>query len=182
MLHDGIPESRLVLLTRSGHMGHVEEPNAFAGAIREFMDEIARIAPTLFGGVSYSRLDGDGLQWPCPDAGHPGTATVHADGFVRGRGRLMTLPYVPTVEQRSADYPLLLTTGRVLQHYNVGTMTRRSPHRALEDADYLEINPQDAAAAGVAGFVMHGSSPGLGEVRLRGRGQSGSAGMREVKR
>lgn len=113
------------------------------------MDEIARIAPSLFGGVSYSRLEGDGLQWPCPDAGHPGTATVHAAGFVRGRGRLMTLPYVPTAEQQTTDYPYLLITGRVLQHYNVGTMTRRTPHRELEDADYLEINPLDAAAAGI---------------------------------
>ena len=58
---------------------------------RAVMDEIAQIAPTLFGGVSYSRLDGDGLQWPCPDTGHPGTSAVHAEGFVRGRGRLMTL-------------------------------------------------------------------------------------------
>jgi formate dehydrogenase alpha subunit len=113
------------------------------------MDEIAKIAPALFGGVCYSRLEGDGLQWPCPDVGHPGTATVHADGFVRGRGRLMTLSYAPTPERRCIDYPLLLTTGRVLQHYNVGTMTRRTPHRELEDADYLEINPQDAAAADI---------------------------------
>ena len=133
------------------------------------MDEVARIAPTLFGGVSYSRLDGDGLQWPCPDAGHPGTATVHADGFVRGRGRLMTLPYVPTAEQRSADYPLMLTTGRVLQHYNVGTMTRRTPHRELEDADYLEINPQDAAAGGIddGAWVQITSRYGQTVVRSR---------------
>ena len=114
------------------------------------MDEVARIAPTLFGGVSYSRLDDDGLQWPCPDSEHPGTATVHADGFLGGRGRLMALPYVPTAEQQNAEYPLLLITGRVLQHYNVGTMTRRTPHSELEDADYLEINPQDAAAAAIA--------------------------------
>jgi len=113
------------------------------------MDEIARIAPALFGGVSFARLDGDGLQWPCPDAGHPGTATVHAEGFVRGRGRLMTLPWLPTPEKQSVDYPFLMITGRVLQQYNVGTMTRRTPHRELEDADYLEINPEDAAAAGI---------------------------------
>ncbi len=124
------------------------------------MDEIAQIAPSLFGGVSYARLDGDGLQWPCPTAEHPGTATVHADAFVRGRGRLMALPYVPTPEQQTADYPLLLITGRVLQHYNVGTMTRRTPNRELEDADYLEINPQDAVAAGIADG---------GAVRVRSR-------------
>lgn len=124
------------------------------------MNEVARLAPTLFGGVSYSRLDDDGLQWPCPDSEHPGTATVHADGFLGGRGRLMALPYVPTAEQQNAEYPLLLITGRVLQHYNVGTMTRRTPHSELEDADYLEINPQDAAAAAIADG---------GRVQLRSR-------------
>ncbi|MBM4221834.1 MAG: hypothetical protein FJ170_07800 [Gammaproteobacteria bacterium] len=113
------------------------------------MDEIAQLAPALFGGVSYARLDGDGLQWPCPAPGHPGTPIVHADGFVRGRGRLMTLPWVPTPERQDADFPLMLITGRVLQHYNVGTMTRRTPSRQLEDGDYLEINPQDAAAQGI---------------------------------
>lgn len=113
------------------------------------MDEVAQLAPALFGGVSHARLDGDGLQWPCPVHGHPGTATVHADGFVRGRGRLMTLPWVPTPEKQNADYPLLLITGRVLQHYNVGTMTRRTPNSQLEDGDYLEINPQDATAEGI---------------------------------
>jgi predicted molibdopterin-dependent oxidoreductase YjgC len=133
------------------------------------MDEIARVAPGLFGGVSYARLDGDGLQWPCPDAGHPGTATVHADGFVRGRGRLMTLPYRPTAEQRSAEYPFLLTTGRVLQHYNVGTMTRRTPHRQLEDADYLEIHPQDAAHAGIEDGVQVRISSSYGTAIARAR-------------
>ena len=137
------------------------------------MDEIAQVAPTLFGGVSYTRLDGDGLQWPCPAAGHPGTSTVHAEGFVRGRGRLMTLPWVPTPEQQNADYPFLLITGRVLQHYNVGTMTRRTPNRQLEDADYLEINPQDAAAAGIddGGAVKIGSRYGTALVlaRITGR-------------
>lgn len=141
------------------------------------MDEIARIAPGLFGGVAYSRLDGDGLQWPCPAAGHPGTSTVHADGFVRGRGRLMTLPWVPTPEQQNADYPFLLITGRVLQHYNVGTMTRRTPNCQLEDADYLEINPQDAVARGIddGGAVRVASRYGSALVRARitGRVTSG---------
>lgn len=133
------------------------------------MDEIAQIAPGLFGGVNYSRLEGDGLQWPCPEAGHPGTVTVHADGFVCGRGRLMTLPYRPTAEQRNADFPLLLTTGRVLQHYNVGTMTRRTPHRELEDTDYLEINPQDAAGAGIEDGTRVQIISRYGETVVRSR-------------
>jgi formate dehydrogenase alpha subunit len=114
------------------------------------MDEIARVAPTLFGGVSYSRLDGDGLQWPCPTPDHPGTQTVHAEGFVRGRGRFSVVDYQPTPEQRTTEFPYLLTTGRVLQHYNVGTMTRRTPSLALHECDYLVMNPADARAEGLA--------------------------------
>jgi predicted molibdopterin-dependent oxidoreductase YjgC len=53
----------------------------------DVMDEIARVAPAMFGGVSHERLSGDGLQWPCPTVDHPGTATVHVNGFIRGRGR-----------------------------------------------------------------------------------------------
>jgi len=113
------------------------------------MDEIARAAPGLFGGVSYARLGNEGLQWPCPSPAHAGTATVHADRFIRGRGQLVAVDYVPSPEQCSGEYPLLLITGRVLQHYNVGSMTRRTPNSELVSADLLELNPFDAQLAGV---------------------------------
>jgi predicted molibdopterin-dependent oxidoreductase YjgC len=115
----------------------------------QVMDEIARVAPVLFGGVSYERLEGDGIQWPCPAADHPGCATVHEEGFIRGRGRLTAVAYVPSPERRSEDFPYLLVTGRVLHHYNVGTMTRRTPSRELADADYLVMHPDDAAREGI---------------------------------
>jgi formate dehydrogenase alpha subunit len=115
----------------------------------EVMDEIARVAPALFGGVAYDRLEGDGLQWPCPTREHAGTATVHADGFLRGRGRLSTVRYVPSPESAVPGFPLTLVTGRVLDHYNVGTMTRRTPSLALAPEDLLDVHPRDAAAAGV---------------------------------
>jgi formate dehydrogenase alpha subunit len=111
----------------------------------DVMDEIARVAPNLFGGVSYARLEPDGLQWPCPSAGHPGTATVHSDGFLRGKGRLMVLDFVPSPEHTQDGYPFLLITGRALEHYNVGTMTRRTPNSTLLPADFLEIHSSDAA-------------------------------------
>jgi formate dehydrogenase alpha subunit len=114
------------------------------------MDEIARAAPKLFGGIRYARLGNAGLQWPCPTPEHPGTATVHADRFIRGRGQLVALDYVPSPEQCTGDFPLLLITGRVLQHYNVGTMTRRTPNAELVSADFLEINPGDAEVCGVS--------------------------------
>ncbi len=115
----------------------------------EIMDEIARVAPGLFGGVRYERLAPDGLQWPCPSPEHPGTATVHAEGFVRGRGRLTVVDYRPSPEHGVEGYPYLLVTGRVRDHYNVGTMTRRTPQVDLVPEDLLEMHPDDARREGV---------------------------------
>ncbi len=116
----------------------------------DVMDEIARVAPHMFGGVSYDRLGADGLQWPCPEAGHSGTARVHTEGFVRGKGRLVSIDYAASPEQCSEDFPFILVTGRVLDHYNVGSMTRRTAQRELVGEDFLEIHPDDAAAKGLA--------------------------------
>jgi formate dehydrogenase alpha subunit len=116
----------------------------------DVMEEIARVAPDLFGGVRYNRLGNGGLQWPCPTVDHPGTATVHAGRFVRGAALFFAVPYEPTPERRTPELPFLLITGRVLQHYNVGTMTRRTPNRELAPLDCLAMNPADAAAAGLA--------------------------------
>jgi formate dehydrogenase alpha subunit len=116
----------------------------------DVLDEIARVAPELFGGVSLARLDGDGLQWPCPSASHPGTAIVHADRFVRGRARLSIVPFAESPEASAPGYPLTLITGRVRDHYNVGTMTRRTGQSALTASDTLALHPQDAAALALA--------------------------------
>lgn len=116
----------------------------------EVMDEIARVAPHLFGGVAYDRLGSDGLQWPCPFPGHPGTARVHAGGFMRGRGKLVALDYEPSPEHGVAGYPYLLVTGRLLEHYNVGTMTRRSGLEDLVPDDHVQIHPEDARRDAVA--------------------------------
>jgi formate dehydrogenase major subunit len=110
----------------------------------EVMDEIARVAPGLFGGVNYASLEPDGLQWPCPSPGHPGTSTIHSDGFLRGKGKLLGIDFVSSPEHRQDGYPFLLITGRALEHYNVGTMTRRTPNRQLLPADFLEIHSEDA--------------------------------------
>jgi predicted molibdopterin-dependent oxidoreductase YjgC len=116
----------------------------------DVMAEISRVAPELFCGVSYERLDHpQGLQWPCPELAHPGTATVHADGFLRGKGRFTVVKYVPSPEQRTREWPYSLITGRVLQHYNVGSMTRRTPNLSLTDKDCVVMNPEDAAAEGL---------------------------------
>jgi formate dehydrogenase alpha subunit len=116
----------------------------------QVMEEIAAVAPRLFGGVRYERLGREGLQWPCPDVSHPGTARVHEAGFLRGRGQLVSVDHEEGPERTGEAFPYLLITGRVLHHYNVGTMTRRTPSRELVDADRLELCPADAAREGFA--------------------------------
>ncbi|MBK8469173.1 MAG: formate dehydrogenase subunit alpha [Candidatus Phosphoribacter sp.] len=116
---------------------------------REIMAEIAATTPT-FAGVSFARLDALGsMQWPVPDRDSTGTPIMHVDAFVRGRGRLVPTPYVPTTERTSRRFPLLLTTGRILSHYNVGAQTRRTPNTTWHPADLLEIHPADADLRGI---------------------------------
>jgi len=115
----------------------------------EIMDEIARLTPT-FAGVSYQKLDRLGsVQWPCNDDAPAGTPVMHVGEFVRGKGRFMLTQYVPTDERTSARYPLILTTGRILTQYNVGTQTRRTKNVAWHAEDRLEIHPHDAEQRGV---------------------------------
>lgn len=135
----------------------------------EVMDEIARAAPALFGGVHYDRLEGDGLLWPCPDATHPGTLTLHLGGFPCGRARFRAVPYLPPPELDVPGHPYTLITGRVLQHYNVGTMTRRTQQLELEPEDRLEIHPEDARREGLVdgGRARVTSRTGECVVRVR---------------
>lgn len=115
----------------------------------EIMDEIARLTP-IYGGVEHARLEGDGLQWPCPEHDHPGTLYLHKFKFSRGLGRFHGVDYKPADELPDADYPLMLTTGRMLEHFHTGTMTRRSVVLdTLVPVCPIEINPVDAERLGL---------------------------------
>jgi formate dehydrogenase major subunit len=115
----------------------------------EIMDEIARVTPT-FNGVSFDKLDELGsVQWPCDDAHPAGTPTMHIDDFTRGKGRFMLTEFVPTSERSNRNFPLILTTGRILAHYNVGAQTRRTANVAWHPEDILEIHPSDAEMRGI---------------------------------
>jgi formate dehydrogenase major subunit len=115
----------------------------------QIMDEIARLTPT-FSGVTYDKLDRLGsVQWPCNAEAPDGTTVMHIGQFVRGRGRMLVTEYIPTDERSSARYPLILTTGRILTQYNVGTQTRRTRNVLWHLEDRLEIHPHDAEQRGI---------------------------------
>jgi predicted molibdopterin-dependent oxidoreductase YjgC len=108
--------------------------------------ELASVTP-IYGGMSHERLIGEGLQWPCPDQEHSGTPILHVGKFSRGLGRFNPVKANDPAELPDEEYPLVLTTGRVLYHYHTGTMTRRSgPLDWVEPRGYVEINPEDAEA------------------------------------
>ena len=108
-------------------------------------EEIAKLTPS-YAGITYERLEGPGLQWPCPSLEHPGTPYLHKNGkFTRGKGLFHAIDYKPPAEVIDADYPFWMTTGRVYAHYHTGTMTRNSKSLDFEFPEgFLEINPSDA--------------------------------------
>jgi len=117
---------------------------------KEIMDEIARLTPS-FGGISHDRLDKEQVQWPCPSPDHPGTPYLHRGKFSRGeRALFKPSHYAPSGELPDSEYPLLLSTGRLLYHYNTPTMTGRNEElMEIEGRSFIEINPSDAAKLGL---------------------------------
>jgi formate dehydrogenase major subunit len=133
----------------------------------EIMDEVARLTPS-FSGVSFAKLDEVGsLQWPANDANPDGTPIMHIDGFVRGKGKFVVTDYVPTDEKTGPRFPLLLTTGRILSHYNVGAQTRRTDNVTWHPEDLLEIHPADAEDRGIQTGDWVKLASRAGETTLR---------------
>lgn len=121
----------------------------------EIMDEIASVTPS-FAGISHKRLDsaevaGQGLQWPCTGPDHPGTPILHVGKFTRGIGHYSTALYRASSELPDAEYPLMLTTGRVLYHYNACAMTDKTEGiNEISNHSFIELNTKDAERLGIA--------------------------------
>ena len=129
-----------------------------------------------FAGISHEKLekiDADeesiaGLQWPCPDADHPGTKFLHEDGILRGKGLFMPVHYIPPAELPDEEYGLFLSTGRTLYHYNAATQTRReSGLDAKQSEAFVELHPSDARKRGVHHGDMVEVATRRGRVQLR---------------
>jgi len=116
----------------------------------EIMDEIAEVTP-MYGGISYDRISEEGLQWPCPDKDHEGTKFLHKDVFKRGKGLFDPGVYKESAETTDEEYPIILTTGRILYHWHTRTMTKRvEAIQALYPSSYIEINPITAKELEIA--------------------------------
>ena len=105
---------------------------------------MGRVVPE-YAGVKYPRIEKQGLQTPVWDDHHPGTPYLFADNFPSGKGKFHPLEYIPSVEMPDDEYPFILTTGRLLEHWHGGTMTRHSKLDELNPEARIEINPADAA-------------------------------------
>lgn len=133
------------LMRRMGY----NQPNLTAS---EIFDEMASLTPS-FRGISYARLENEptgSLQWPCTDEYHPGTPIMHAGKFVRGLGLFYPTKYISAQELPDAEYPLILSTGRILYHYNTRSMTGRTEGlMEIEPHSFIEINTEDAKALNI---------------------------------
>jgi formate dehydrogenase major subunit/formate dehydrogenase alpha subunit len=116
---------------------------------REIMKEIADVTPS-YAGIDYDRIEAVGIHWPCPSPEHPGTPILHREQFSRGRGLFHAIDYIEAAEQPDDEYPMYMTTGRVLYHYHTGTMTMKSTGLNERVSEcFVEIAPDDAEKYGL---------------------------------
>lgn len=131
--------------------------------------EIRTVTPS-YAGISHARIEKELIQWPCPTEEHPGTQFLHRERFTRGRGVLSPVEYTSAAEQADREYPLILTTGRVLDHFHTGTMTRNS--RILEEnvpEAFVEVHPDVAGDHGISEGEIIAVSSRRGSIRIRAR-------------
>jgi formate dehydrogenase major subunit len=115
---------------------------------RDICDEINELTPQ-YGGITWDRVGTQGLQWPCPTTEHPGTAFLHSGKFTRGKGLMKAIPFKEPNELPDEEYPLTLTTGRRLEHFHTGTMTRKSPGLNALCGPQVMISIEDAKELGI---------------------------------
>jgi len=146
-------------------MGHEWPSNSG----REIWDNEISVLSPAFAGIKYARLEDDGIQWPAPTEGHPGTSVLHMHGrFSRGRGKMVPVDWTPPAERPDDEYPLVLSTGRRLYHYHTRTMTGRS--LGLDDLlgeETADISAEDANARGITHGEMISVRSRRGEVVVR---------------
>jgi len=132
---------------------------------REIMEELASVTPS-YSGIDYERIEYEGIHWPCPTKEHPGTPILHRDQFTRGKGLFHAIDYTEPAEKVDTEYPLFLTTGRLLYHYHTGTMTMKSEGlNERAPACFVEISLEDAQAYALEDGSMVKVESRRGDIR-----------------
>lgn len=132
-------------------------------------NEVSVLAPSL-GGIKYSRIEQDGLQWPCPNVEHQGTQFLHKDGmFTHGKGIFNPVDWMPPAEVQDKQYPFVLSTGRRLFHYHTRTQTGRSGMDNLVSEETADISRADAERLGFENGEYIKVRSRRGEVKVKAR-------------
>jgi len=136
---------------------------------RDIFEEVRTVTPS-YAGITYDRLEKELIQWPCPNEQHPGTQFLHKDKFSRGLGLMTAIEYTPPAEDVDPEYPVILTTGRILEHFHTGTMSRNS--RILTETvneGFVEMNPNDASNYNIKNGDLVAVSTRRGSVRAKAK-------------
>jgi len=119
------------MATRMGYPMQYDHPS-------QIWDEMASLAPSM-AGINFERINKTGIHWPCPSSDHPGTPFLHGGKFSRGLGLFQPSDHIPPGELPDEEYPFLLSTGRILYHYNVTTPYSMGIN-SMWDREKAEIN------------------------------------------
>lgn len=140
----------------------------------QVLDEMAALTPT-HAGVTAARTAGEGVIWPCPEPGHPGTPILHTEGAVKGIATFLPPKLVPPAEAADENFPYLLTTGRSLYHYQTGTLSRKARllDELVHDA-WVEIHPETLGEAGLKDGDLVCVTSRRGVIRVRARATEGA--------
>jgi formate dehydrogenase alpha subunit len=160
--HENCREDWWIIMQIANRMGaNWDYKNA-----EEIFEEIRKVTPS-YAGITYDRLEKELIQWPCPNEDHKGTQFLHKDKFSRGLGLFTAIEYTAPAEDVDPEYPMILTTGRLLEHFHTGTMTRNS--KVLDEivpGAFLEINPNDASNFNIKDGEVISVSTRRGSVRM----------------
>jgi formate dehydrogenase alpha subunit len=139
------------------------------GNAKDIFEEVRTVTPS-YAGITYERLEKELIQWPCPTVEHPGTQFLHKEKFSRGLGLLSAIEYTPPAEGVDAEFPMILTTGRILEHFHTGTMSRNS--KVLDELvseAFVELNPNDAQNYNIKEGEIISVSSRRGSIRLKAK-------------
>ncbi len=141
-------------------------PMSYANS-SDIMEEISRTTPS-YAGITFDRIEQEGICWPCPNREHPGTPILHRDQFTRGRGLFHAIDYRPPAEETSKQYPMYLTTGRLLYQFHTGTMSMKTAGlNELAPESFVEISSKDARTLEIEDGTMVDIASKRGKIIAR---------------